>query len=114
MLARAIRGYAEGVLPAQTVATLRGMPFETAEAELREAGVVPAERLIAWVPPAELPDEAVDLAALDAYLEAADPGEDPGQGSGGGTDVSRRPIRELDDGLPPIDTTDLLSPALWS
>lgn len=43
LLARAIRGYAEGVVSAQTIATLRGISRETAETELREAGVVPVE-----------------------------------------------------------------------
>jgi Zn-dependent peptidase ImmA (M78 family) len=43
LLARAIRGYAEGVLSAQTIATLRGIPVEVAEAELREAGIEPSE-----------------------------------------------------------------------
>src|SRR5262249_28316934 len=40
LLARAIRGYAEGVLSAQAIATLRGITVEAAEVELREAGVV--------------------------------------------------------------------------
>ncbi|MGH3517630.1 MAG: ImmA/IrrE family metallo-endopeptidase [Haloechinothrix sp.] len=42
LLARAINGYAEGVLSAQAIATLRGITLEAAEADLREAGVVPA------------------------------------------------------------------------
>jgi Zn-dependent peptidase ImmA (M78 family) len=65
LLARAIRGYAEGVIPAQTIATLRGIAVEAVEAELREAGIVPAERLVTWANPADLPDIQVDLAALD-------------------------------------------------
>ena len=72
LLARAIKGYAEGVLPAQAIATLRGIALESAKAELREAGVVPAERLVTWADPAELPDVQVDLAALDEDLNAAD------------------------------------------
>jgi Zn-dependent peptidase ImmA (M78 family) len=68
LLARAIRGYAEGVLSAQAIATLRGIPQEVLEAELREAGVVPAERPVAWAGPAELPDVEVDWAALDQDL----------------------------------------------
>ncbi len=56
LLARAIRGYAEGVLPAQAIATLRGITLQAAEAELREAGVVPAERLVTWAEHTELPD----------------------------------------------------------
>jgi Zn-dependent peptidase ImmA (M78 family) len=72
LLARAIRGYAEAVLPAQTIATLRGVPLEAAEAALREAAVVPAERPIPWADPAGLPDVQVDLSALDEALNAQD------------------------------------------
>lgn len=72
LLARAIRGYAEAVLPAQAIATLRGITLEAAEADLREAGVVPAERAVAWADPTELPDMHVDLAALDEDLNAPD------------------------------------------
>jgi Zn-dependent peptidase ImmA (M78 family) len=76
LLARAITGYAEGVLPAQAIATLRGISPEAAEEELREAGVSPAERPIAWAEPADLPDVHVDLAALDEDLGVADDGQD--------------------------------------
>jgi hypothetical protein len=72
LLARAITGYAEGVLPAQAIATLRGISLETLVEELGEAGVTPAERPKAWADPAELPDVHVDLAALDEDLAAAD------------------------------------------
>ncbi len=72
LLARAITGYVEGVLPAQAIATLRGISLETLVEELGEAGVTPAERPIAWADPAELPDVHVDLAALDEDLAAAD------------------------------------------
>jgi Zn-dependent peptidase ImmA (M78 family) len=72
LLARAITGYAEGVLPAQAIATLRGISLEAVVEELGEAGVTPAERPIAWADPAELPDMHVDLAALDEDLGAAD------------------------------------------
>jgi len=77
LLARAIKGYAEGVIPAQAIATLRGIRLEAAEAELREAGVVPAERLVMWADPTELPDVQVDLAALDEDLNAPDDRQDP-------------------------------------
>jgi hypothetical protein len=78
LLARAIKGYAEGVLSAQAIATVRGIPLAVAEAELREAGVLPAERPVAWADPADLPDPEVDLAALDQDLNAAhDDGQDP-------------------------------------
>lgn len=72
LLARAIRGYAEGVLPAQAIATLRGITLKAAEVELREAGVAPAERLVTWADHTELPDVQVDLAALDEDLNAPD------------------------------------------
>jgi Zn-dependent peptidase ImmA (M78 family) len=72
LLARAIKGYAEAVLSAQAVATLRGITLEAAEADLREAGVVPAERAVAWADPTELSEVHVDLAALDADLNAPD------------------------------------------
>jgi Zn-dependent peptidase ImmA (M78 family) len=76
LLARAIKGYAEAVLPAQAIATLRGIPLEVAEADLHEAGVFPVERPIAWAEPGELPDVDVDLAALDEDLSASDTGTD--------------------------------------
>jgi Zn-dependent peptidase ImmA (M78 family) len=72
LLARAIAGYVEGVLPAQAIATLRGISVESLMEEFGEAGVAPAERPIAWAHPGELPDVEVDLAALDADLAAAD------------------------------------------
>jgi Zn-dependent peptidase ImmA (M78 family) len=72
LLARAITGYAEGVLPAQAIATLRGISLETLVEELGEAGVTPAERPIAWADPTELRDVHVDLATLDEDLAAAD------------------------------------------
>ena len=70
LLARAIKGYELGVLPAQAIATLRGIPVEVAEAELREAGVLPTDRPVAWTDPDELPEVHVDLAALDEDLNA--------------------------------------------
>ena len=75
LLARAIRGYAEAVLPAQTIATLRGVSLEFAEAALREAGAVPIERPIPWTEPTDLPDVQVDLNALDDALNAQDDGD---------------------------------------
>jgi Zn-dependent peptidase ImmA (M78 family) len=71
LLARAIRGYAEGVLPAQAIATLRGIPAATAAMELREAGIFPAETPVMWTDPAAVPEADVDLAALDEALGAA-------------------------------------------
>ena len=77
LLARAITGYTEGVLPAQAIATLRGMSLEAVVKELDQAGVTPAaERPIAWADPADLPMVQVDLAELDEDLGAADDGPD--------------------------------------
>jgi Zn-dependent peptidase ImmA (M78 family) len=79
LLARAIKGYADGVLAAQAIATLRGITLETAEEELREAAVVPVEQPVAWIDPGELPAVDVDMMALDEALDT--PGttaEDPG------------------------------------
>jgi hypothetical protein len=74
--ARAVRRSSDWVrtlsLPAQAIATLRGIALEAAEAELREAGVVPAERPVTWADPIELPDVQVDLAALEEDLNAPD------------------------------------------
>ncbi|MFE3458016.1 ImmA/IrrE family metallo-endopeptidase [Nocardiopsis aegyptia] len=72
LLARAISAYAEGVLSVQAIATLRGITRQEAEAELREAGVVPGERPVAWADSTALPDAEVDLAALDEALNAPD------------------------------------------
>jgi hypothetical protein len=57
------------VLPVRAIATLRGISADAAEAELREAGVVPADHPVAWSDAAQLPDPQVDLTALDADLD---------------------------------------------
>jgi Zn-dependent peptidase ImmA (M78 family)/transcriptional regulator with XRE-family HTH domain len=75
LLARAITGYVEGVLPLQAIATLRGITPEAMLEEFHEAGVTPVERPIAWADPADLPEVQVDLAALDEALAAADDGD---------------------------------------
>ncbi|MGH3245257.1 MAG: ImmA/IrrE family metallo-endopeptidase [Trebonia sp.] len=76
LLARAITGYTEGVLPAQAIATLRGMSLEAVAKELEHAGVTPAERPVAWADPDDLPAVQVDLAALDEDLGVPDGGPD--------------------------------------
>lgn len=63
----------EDALSVQAIATLRGIDREDAEAELREAGVMPTKRSVAWADPTELLDAEVDLAALDAALDEPDP-----------------------------------------
>lgn len=68
LLARAIHGYAEGVLSAQAIATLRGISPEEAAAELREAGITPNPSSITWAGPGDLPEPQPDLAELDHDL----------------------------------------------
>jgi Zn-dependent peptidase ImmA (M78 family) len=65
LLARAINGYAIGVLPAQAIATLRGITLAEAEADLREAGVEPTDTTVTWAKAADLPDVDMDLSDLD-------------------------------------------------
>lgn len=65
LLARAINGYAIGVLPAQAIATLRGITLAETEADLHEAGVEPAGSTVTWVRAADLPDVDMDLSDLD-------------------------------------------------
>ncbi|GAA1821764.1 ImmA/IrrE family metallo-endopeptidase [Actinomadura chokoriensis] len=84
LLARAIRGYAEGVLPVQAIATLRGITTEAAEADLLDAGIAPTERPVAWADPNELPDVDVDLAGLDEDLNASDDGPPTSNGERAG------------------------------
>jgi len=55
LLARAIAGYAEGVVSLQTIATLRRVDAETAEEELRGAGITPTDVDIEWADPGGLP-----------------------------------------------------------
>ncbi len=81
LLARAITGYAEGVLSAQAIATLRGVTLQEVEAELREAGIEPVEQSVAWAGASELPNADVDLAALDEDLNA--PADDTQDAAGG-------------------------------
>lgn len=76
LLARAITGYAEGVLGAQAIATLRGITVEAAKQELEDAGVTMGEPPIVWAAPTDLPDVQVDLAALDDDLNAPADGQD--------------------------------------
>ncbi|WP_431903193.1 ImmA/IrrE family metallo-endopeptidase [Amycolatopsis thermoflava] len=71
LLARAIKGYAESVVSAQTIATLRGISVAEAEAELAEAGVVPIDQQVGWAGSADLPVVDVDLDDLEADLTVA-------------------------------------------
>ncbi len=65
LLARAVSGYSEGVVTAQTVATLRGLNAEAVVEELTQAGIAPKEHEPQWITAAELPSVAVDLSDLD-------------------------------------------------
>ena len=76
LLARTIEGYAEGVVSAQTIATLRDAALKAVEAELLEAGIEQRERPIIWATAADLPDVQVDMAALDAVLNGPDPDDE--------------------------------------
>lgn len=69
LLTRATEGYLEHVVSVQTLATLRGIDVQTVEAELRDAGLSPAEQSIAWSDPNELPDMDVDLSDLNDDAE---------------------------------------------
>ncbi len=65
LLKRAIAGYVEGVVTAQTIATLRGIPVNETVAELAAAGVFPIEREITDMDTNDLPPVDVDLSELD-------------------------------------------------
>jgi Zn-dependent peptidase ImmA (M78 family) len=84
LLARAVRGYVEGVLPVQAIANLRGITPAAAEAELRDAGIVPAEHPVAWTEADDLPEVQVDLAGLDEDLMATDDSAGPASKTGPG------------------------------
>jgi len=65
LLARAILGYAEGVVSAQTIATLRGTTPDSAAAELREAGIFPTRHPVSWADPGDLPEAQGECAVGD-------------------------------------------------
>jgi Zn-dependent peptidase ImmA (M78 family) len=84
LLARANRGYAESVLSAQAIATLRGVTVAEAEAELHEADISPAESETVWAEADDLPEVDVDMADLAETL-----------GIPSGDDLSERPERNV-------------------
>lgn len=65
LLARAIAGYAEGVVSAQAIATLRGVSLDTVVKELEEAGVIPRAFDVTEFELDELPTVEVDLSGLE-------------------------------------------------
>lgn len=69
LLSRAVAGYAEGLVSAQTIATLRGTHVEAVVAELDTAGVTPRQISVPWLTPTELPQVPGDLDDLLAGLD---------------------------------------------
>lgn len=65
LVARAVAGYREGVVRAQTIATLRGTSVEVISAELEQAGIVPNVDAPVDVPAEQLPDVDIDLSDLE-------------------------------------------------
>ena len=63
LLARAVAGYVEGVVPVETIARLRGLPVEQIQHELDNAGIRPTEASIRA--PAHLPVPHLDFSDLD-------------------------------------------------
>lgn len=64
LLARAVSGYSEGVVTAQTVATLRGLTVDIVVEELTQAGIIPREHQPQWTAATDLPPVTVDLSDL--------------------------------------------------
>lgn len=65
LLARATRGYAEGVVSLETLASLRQLPAHDVLRELEEAGITPGIPVEPWSSPADLPDVEIDLSDLE-------------------------------------------------
>lgn len=65
LVTRAIAGYAAGVLPAQAVATLRGVPVETVQKELAAVGIVPEHMEPEDYELHELPGISIDMSDLE-------------------------------------------------
>jgi len=70
LVARAISGYAAGVVSAQAVATLRGASLESMLEELNSAGIVPAQPEPEDYDIEELPEIAIDLSELGGEDES--------------------------------------------
>jgi hypothetical protein len=65
LVARAVNGYAAGVVSAQVIATLREVDVDVVLNELREAGIVPAIRQPVDMSADDLPDVEIDLSDLE-------------------------------------------------
>lgn len=65
LLSRAIAGYLAGVVSAQAIATLRGVPEDVVLSELSSVGIVPPDMDPGEFELEDLPDVEVDLSVLD-------------------------------------------------
>ncbi|MET4782055.1 ImmA/IrrE family metallo-endopeptidase [Glaciihabitans sp. UYNi722] len=65
LVARAIKGYAEGIVSAQVIATLRGVGLDSILKELHKAGIIPVQHKATDVSVEDLPDVDVDLSDLE-------------------------------------------------
>lgn len=76
LVARATAAYAQGMLSAQAIATVRGTTVDEVETELHQAGIVPTTPPVQWASSTDLPEVNVDLGALDADLDSPDEDSD--------------------------------------
>ncbi|TFD20831.1 ImmA/IrrE family metallo-endopeptidase [Cryobacterium sp. TMT2-23] len=65
LVARAVEGYAEGIVSAQVIATLRGVSVDAVLEDLEEAGVVPVQHEATDLSLEDFPDVDVDLSDLE-------------------------------------------------
>lgn len=65
LLARATKGYAEGVVSLETIASLRQLPAPVVLRDLEAAGIGPLNPAGPWSSPGDLPEVDVDLSELD-------------------------------------------------
>lgn len=65
LITRAVRGYAEGVISAQVIATLRSVSLDTAKAELADAGITQTTYEAVELSADSLPNVDVDLSSLE-------------------------------------------------
>lgn len=65
LLTRAIAGYQEGIVSAQTIAVLRNLTVQEVLDELEAASIFPSSPTVSWMGADELPDVGLDFAELD-------------------------------------------------
>lgn len=75
LLAKAIAGYATGIVSAQTVATVRGLSLESTARELEDAGIVPRATTAPLLQATDLPEVNVDFSDLESDAGDDDVGE---------------------------------------